>query len=457
MKHRTLTPSRLAMAIAAVGLAQSAVAGGFIEDSKASLDTRNFYINNDNRNGDAPPNKQEEWGQAFLLNYRSGYTDGTVGVGVDALGMEGLRLDSGKGKHYNPTSSAYGGTVFPTDSDGRAVNAFGNVGVTGKVKVSDTELRYGTLQPKLPVVTYNDGRLLPQTFTGGQVTSNEYKPLTFVVGQLEHMKGRNSSNSDQGLSIAGANGGSTPDNGQYSNKFYYAGADYKIGENTQVQYYYGNLKDFYKQHFLGLLHNWDVGVGQLKSDLRYFHSSSDGSNGDDPRYYTTGYYGDGFTRGEVDNQVFSGLLTYNLLGHSIGLGHQVLKGDSDFPFINDGDGASTYLITDSQIGKFQHAGERTWLAKYAYDFAALGVPGLSFQTVYLRGSNIDTAYGDQNEWERDISLGYVVQDGVLKNLGFTWKNASLRSGLPASATPGSATQRDQDENRLIVSYSIPLL
>lgn len=457
MHYCKLKLSALIGAIAAAGLAQSAVAGGFIEDSKASLDTRNFYINTDNRNGSAAPSKQEEWGQGFLLNYRSGYTEGTVGLGIDAQGVEGLRLDSGKGKHYNPTSSGYGGTVFPTDSNGRAVNAFGNVGVTGKMKVSDTELRYGTLQPKLPVVTYNDGRLLPQTFTGGQVTSSEFKDLTFVAGQLEHTKGRNSSNSDQGLSISGANGGNNPDSGQYSNKFYYTGADYKLGENTVVQYYFGNLKDFYKQHFLGLQHNWDVGLGTLKTDLRYFHSSSDGSNGNDPRFYSTGYYGQGVTRGEVDNNTFSGMLTYSLSGHSFGVGHQSLNGNSDFPFINDGDGASTYLITDSQIGKFQHAGERTWLAKYAYDFAALGVPGLSFQTVYLRGDNIDTAYGDQSEWERDISLGYVVQDGALKNLGVAWKNASLRSGLPASATPGSASQRDQDENRLIISYSVPLM
>ncbi|MEP9318942.1 OprD family porin [Pseudomonas sp. LABIM340] len=458
MQHCKLKHSSLAVAIVIAALAQGALADGFIEDSKASLGLRNFYINQDNRNGSAAPSKQEEWGQGFLFNYASGFTQGTVGFGVDALGLLGVKLDSGRGKQYNPDSSNLGGIVFPTDSDGRAVDDFASLGLTAKAKVSQTELRYGTLQPKLPVVTYNDGRLLPQTFSGGQVTSNEFKDLTFVAGQLEHMKGRNSSNSDQGLSIAGANAGGKSQFAQYSNKFYYGGADYRINANTTVQYYYGNLKDFYKQHFLGLQHSWDVGVGALKSDLRYFHSSSDGKNGSqDPFYSTTGYYGSGVTRGKVDNQALSGLFTYSLQGHSFGVGHQGLSGDSDFPFINDGDGATSYLITESQIGRFQHAGERTWLARYGYDFAALGVPGLNFQTVYLRGDSIDTAYGKQTEWERDISLGYTIQDGPLKNLGVAWKNASLRSGLPAAATPGSASQRDQDENRLIVSYSIPLL
>ncbi|MDU4253310.1 OprD family porin [Pseudomonas sp.] len=455
MKRRTLTTWSLALAIAAAGLAQSAVAGGFIEDSKANLTLRNFYINTDNRNGTAEPSKQEEWGQGFLLNYTSGFTEGTVGFGVDALGLLGVRLDSGKGTHYNPNSTNYAGTVFPTDGDGRAVDDFAHLGATGKVKVSNTLLQYGTLLPKLPVVTYNDGRLLPQTFEGGQVTSNEFKDLTLLGGQLEHAKGRNSSN-NEGLSIAGANNAQT---GKFVNKFYYGGADYKLTKDLTLQYYYGNLQDFYKQHFLGLQHNWAIGPGVLKSDLRYFHSSDDGKNGHDSSYYTSGYYGGNTLKGEVDNRAWSGLFTYIVSGHSFGAGYQQLSGNSDFPFINNGDGATAYLITDVQIGKFLHAGERTWQVRYAYDFAQAGLPGLTFQTLYLRGDNIDTAQGDKSEWERDISLAYVIPDGTFKGLGFTWKNAALRSGLPAASAgnPGTPTQRDQDENRLIVSYTIPLL
>ncbi|KAF1071322.1 MAG: hypothetical protein GAK45_00544 [Pseudomonas citronellolis] len=64
MSRRTITRSGLALAVAttALGASQLAVAGGFIEDSKATLTLRNFYINADNRNGTSAPNKQEEWG-----------------------------------------------------------------------------------------------------------------------------------------------------------------------------------------------------------------------------------------------------------------------------------------------------------------------------------------------------------------------------------------------------------
>ncbi|UVJ43862.1 OprD family porin [Pseudomonas sp. LS1212] len=437
--------STLALAVAVGVVATQAGAAGFIEDSKATLKLRNFYINNDNRNHGAARNYQEEWGQGFQLDYTSGFTQGPVGFGVDAIGLLGVRLDSGKGRHGNPTSASYGGTVFPTDSDGRAVSDFSSLGATAKAKFSQTELRYGTLLPKLPVISYNDGRLLPQTFEGGQITSNEIKDLTLIGGQIEHVKGRNSSN-DEEMSIAGANNART---GQFSNKFLYAGADYKLTKDLLLQYYYGNLDDFYKQHFLGLVHNWSIGPGVLKTDLRYFNSSDDGANGNDPRYFTTGFYDGGVTKGKVDNDLYSALFLYSVAGHTFGGGYQVSDGDSDFPWLNQGDGSSNYTITDSQIQKFGRAGERTWQARYGYDFAKVGLPGATAVVVYLKGDNIDSTIGERTEWERDLTLAYVVQSGSLKGLGIMWKNAMWRSDI--------ANTKDQDENRLILSYSIPLL
>ena len=444
-----MNKSTLALAVALGAIAQQAGAAGFIEDSKASVTARNFYINQDNRDGTAKPNKQEEWGQGFIFNFASGYTQGTVGFGVDAIGLYGVRLDSGKGTAYNNNSANKGGIVFPSDSDGRAVNDFGSVGLTGKLKVSKTELRLGTLQPKLPVVTSNDGRLLPQTFEGGQITSNDIDNLTLVGGKLEHAKGRNSSNNDS-LTIAGSNGATrTATANARSNEFYYAGGDYKITKDLTAQYYYGNLSDFYKQHFLGLTHNWALPVGVFKTDLRYFNSDSDGKNASQEGR-VAGYRASGYqNNGEVDNRTWSAKFTYALQGHAISAGYQRVNGTSDFPFLNQGDGASSYLITDVQIGKFQRAGERTWLAQYAYDFAAIGLPGLTTSVMYLKGDNVATATGDKGEWERDFNLGYVVPEGTFKGLGVAWKNASLRSDV--------ATQRNQDENRLIVSYTLPIL
>ncbi|WP_338521602.1 OprD family porin [Pseudomonas batumici] len=454
--------STLALAVAVGVLAQHAYAEtqaeakGFIEGATSTLGLRNYYINTDNRSGKPAQSLASEWGQGFDLRFNSGYTQGTVGFGLDVIALEGIRLDTGRGSN-GATKTSAGTTMFPAEATGgknaKAVNDFGSLGLTGKVRVSQTELKIGTLLPNNPVVKYNDGRLLPQTFTGGELKSNEIKDLTLTLGQLERAKGRNSSNDDD-LSIAGANASSNfsqGTTGRFSNKFQYAGADYAITKDLVASYYYGELKDFYSQNFLGLVHNWSIGPGVLKSDLRYYRSRDDGANGSDKNFFTTGYYGGGVTKGKVDNDLYSYLGLYSVAGHTFGAGYQYTKGDSDFPWLNQGDGSSNSTITDMQIQKFARAGERTWQARYAYDFAKVGVPGLTAGIIYLHGDNIQNTAGNQSEWERDISLAYVIPEGPLKNLGFTWKNAMWRTSTLVSSSG------DQDENRLIVSYSIPLL
>ncbi|WP_454254147.1 OprD family porin [Pseudomonas sp. Marseille-Q8238] len=445
-----MNKSSLALAIAFGVIAQQAGAAGFIEDSKATLGLRNFYYDLNTKNTADSTGEASEWGQGFLFNYTSGYTEGTVGVGVDVVGLLGVKLDSG-GRQGKANVSRTPGQLFPRESDGSATDEFSKAGATAKLRFSKTEARLGTLQPKLPVVTFNDGRLLPQLFDGGQITSNEIDNLTLTAGQLEHTTTRASSDAIS-LRIAGAGvvGGRQAD----SNKFYFAGADYKITKDLVAQYYYGNLEDFYKQHFLGLTHNWAIGPGVLKSDLRYFYSDSDGKNGSvtgrAEGYKSGGYWSGGNANpnnGEVDNQTWSGLFTYTLGGHALSAGYQQVSGDSAFPFLNQGDGSTAYLITDRQIGKFLSAGERTWLAEYGYDFATVGVPGLKAIVTYLKGDNVKSAGGDLREWERDFRLDYTLQDGALKGLGFSWRNATQRGNVTT----------DSDENRLIVSYTVPLL
>lgn len=452
-----MNKSPLALAITLGVVAQYADAAGFIDDSKASLGLRNFYYDLDAKNTTNNNAAANEWGQGFILNYTSGFTQGTVGFGLDAIGLVGVKLDGG-GYNTKADRSRTPGALFPLDSDGSAVDHYGKAGVTAKARLSKTEARLGTLQPKLPVVNFNDGRLLPQTFEGGQVTSNEIDGLTLTAGKLESTKTR-SSTDDTGLRIGGATNASGATSSAApgaadSNAFYFAGGDYKLTKDLTAQYYYGNLEDFYKQHFLGLIHTLALPAGSLKTDLRYFDSSADGKNGSTAGradgYRSSGYWAAGDSKaGEVDNRTWSALFTYSLSGHALSAGYQQVSGNSAFPFLNQGDGSTAYLITDRQIGKFLSAGERTWLAEYGYDFASAGVPGLKATITYLSGDSIDSAQSDRKEWERDLRLDYTLQNGPLKGLGLSWRNASLRSNV--------ATTTDVDENRLIVSYSLPLL
>ncbi|HEY0286055.1 MAG TPA: OprD family porin [Pseudomonas sp.] len=427
-----------------MGVAHQANAAGFLEDSKANLDMRNFYFNQDTRNEEAASDR--EWGQGFILNYQSGFTQGPIGVGLDLLGLYGVRLDA-SGRVGKAGEDRTPGSVFPVSSNGEAVDDYAKLGATAKFRFSKTQLKVGNLMPKLPVVTYNDGRLLPQTFQGWQVDSKELDKFNFVGGRLTQVSDRNSSDM-QGMSIAGAN---DPVKGKFSNQFYYGGVDYQATKQLQLQYYYGSLENFYQQHFLGLTHVWQLPQGQLKTDLRYFYSTSDGKNssadGRGDGYVSAGYYGQGISKGEVDNRLWSSMLTYSISGHSLSIGYQKSSGDSDFPHINEGQGRSPYLLTNGQYLRFVNAGEDTAVATYAYDFAAVGVQGLKSSFTYMNGQHIQTAKQDNSEWEHDLRIDYVIPQGTFKGVGLTWRSAVARGNDVA----------DKDENRLIVSYSIPLL
>ncbi|MDQ0667675.1 hypothetical protein QF039_001975 [Pseudomonas sp. W2I6] len=185
MNHKTY----LALAVS-FGVVQQAAASGFIDDSKATLDLRNFYLNQDTRNAKGASDR--EWGQAFMFNYQSGFTEGVVGLGLDLQELYGVRLDaSGRAGKVGEDNTP--GSVFPL-SDGKAANDFSKTGVTGKVRISQTQLKVGTLMPRVPVLMYEDGRLLPQTFRGYQVDSKDLKDFNLVAGKIEQVLDRNSSN-----------------------------------------------------------------------------------------------------------------------------------------------------------------------------------------------------------------------------------------------------------------------
>lgn len=89
--------------------------------------------------------------------------------------------------------------------------------------------------------------------------------------------------------------------------------------------------------------------------------------------------------GNIDNTTVNGMLSYALGGHKVSAAWQQLSGESAFPYV---DGADPYLVNFVQINDFAGADERSWQARYDYNFAALGVPGLTFMTRYISGDNV---------------------------------------------------------------------
>ncbi|SED76588.1 outer membrane porin, OprD family [Pseudomonas frederiksbergensis] len=396
----------------------SASAEGLINDSKLKLQLRNVYFNENfrdehglsARSARTAKSERTEWAQGFLLDYQSGFTPGTIGFGVDALGLLGVKLDSGRGRS--------GTGLLPVHDDGRAADEFASLGMSAKAQLAKTTVKYGTLLPKTPVLIYNDARLLPQTYQGTQISSVDIENLTLTGGYLDRFKLRDSSDS---MPIV-------PDGygGDKSGDFSYAGAEYKLGKSIRLSYFYGELENFYRQNFAGIQHDLPLGGGVLTSDLRYFNSVDTGSA-----------YG-----GKIDNNMLSGQLSYAISGHTFGGGYQTLDGDASLPYIS---GATVYSFSNAGIGKFIEEDEKTWMLNYGYNFVALGVPALTFSTRYLSG-NDGKSTTTVKEWERDAELAYVVQQGTFKGLGVRLRNYVYRSEY----------SRGRDSNRIYFTYDIAL-
>ena len=381
----------------------------FVSDSKAALELKNYYFNRDYRESSGQ-NKREEWAQGFILNVESGFTEGTVGFGLDVVGMLGLKLDSSPDNSYAR----------------RAHDNYSKLGITGKARLAQSELRVGYMVPDLPTLQPNLSRLFPQSFSGTALTSKDIDNLTLSVGQLDQVKQRDSTHyEDMGLtSQYGAYKSSAK-----SDEFRYAGGDYKLTPTTVVTYQFAQLESLYQQHYLGLKNSFKWGPGTFKTDIRYFSASEDGAA----------------LAGKVDNRALSTRVGYGLNGHNLSGGYQQQYGATPFTYV---DGTNTYLFTEYQLANFSQTNERVWHARYDYDFAVLGVPGLLFSTRYAKGDNAKVIgfNGEGREWERDLSLGYVVQSGTFKNVSLRWQNASATSNFA----------RDTNENRVILGYSLAL-
>ena len=246
------TSLALAVAASTLGLSLSQVAhADFIGDSKATLEARNFYFNRDFRE-DAGQNKSEEWAQGFILRAESGYTEGTVGFGLDAIGMLGFKLDSGDG-------TAGSNLLTPDRSSGGSQDYSSDLAVAAKAKISKSVLKVGSMQFKNMAIGSSDSRLTPQVFSGGQLVSQEIEGLTLDAARIREVNNRNSGDYED-ISIgttSGANGGTrgiTATGGTTTDKFTYLGGTYKINSDLTAAYYHSELDELYKQNSFNLVH-----------------------------------------------------------------------------------------------------------------------------------------------------------------------------------------------------------
>jgi len=429
--------SVIALAVAA-GTTQMAVASsqseskGFVEDSSFNIFNRALYMNRDFRNGagnnptidsdgdgeaDTGFKKgyREDFGLGIRLLFESGFTEGTVGVGVDAHSLSSIKLDSGRGRNGNGQ--------FATTDEGRGDDTQTEVGGAVKFRISDTVLKYGNQFVGSPVFSTDDSRILPEVATGTYLVSNEIEGLELSAGRFTAISNQTNtgrdSNTQSGETLKSAN---------------IVGASYSFTDNFSGAIHASDVEDFWKKKYVNLNYNLPLTEEQaLNFDFNYYKSDDDGQK----------------LAGELDNKLWSLAAAYSLGAHKFTLAHQRSSGDTGYNYGIDGNG-TIWTANSVQYSDFIGKDERSWQVRYDINMATYGVPGLSFMTRYITGDNIDVGTGtDAKEHELDIEAKYVIQEGAAKDLSFRIRNATYRAN--------SSYDSDKNDFRLIVEYPLSVL
>ncbi|MFP5496363.1 MAG: OprD family porin [Gammaproteobacteria bacterium] len=413
---------------------QQATAKGFVEDSKLDLTYKNFYFYRNFLNRpQGTQNYAEEWAHALMFNYRSGYTTGTVGFGIDLQEYFATEIDGGPGRA--------GSGLMPVGTDGDPKNYMSRTNAVMKMRVSNTVLKYGQLQPVNPVFNISDSRLLPQSYTGFNLTSQEIRNVTLDAGYFTSGSSRVDQDHGSGLGLTYTNRNGLID----ARSATYGGIIYKPSSQWTLTSYASNMEDIWNQYYAGaaFVRPQVNGIG-FDSTLHLYRTLGEGSE----------------QAGSINNTTWSLAGGVSLGSHRFSVAYQQVDGNEPFDHQGTpGQYGSLWLANSIQYADFNGPNEKSAQVRYDYDFAGAGIPGLTLMARYVKGWDIDgthanaayaNPYGDDvRHWERDVDLKYVVQSGAAKNLSFLMRYATARS----STTPALT---DLNEVRLITQYPISI-
>ena len=431
------------LGISALAAAESAQSqsNGFVQDSTWSLLNRSVFDQRDYRHGGSNSSarnaykprserngKAEEWAYGLMGSVQSGFTQGLIGVGVDAHAYLGVQLDSGGGR-------AGKARLLGVDNQGHPKNEYSRGGAALKLRLSNTVLSYGEQRVKTPVFSSSDSRLLPETATGLFLTSNEIDTLKLVAGHFTESTDRNASSHNQGFVV-------NYSNARKGNSFDLAGAVWNPSSAVSASLYTSRYEDSWNQHYLGstLSHALDD-RRSLSLDLNLYRTSDTGKA----------------LSGQIDNTTWSLVSRYNHGPHGFSLGWQQVDGNTPFDYVTRG---AIFISNAVQLSDFNAPNEKSWQARYDLNMGAYGVPGLNLTVLYVRGFGIDGSHVDQHggyaylgygkggkHWERDLEARYVVQSGKAKGTAFSLRH-NMHRGNTAQA------ELDADQIRLAVEFPL---
>jgi hypothetical protein len=381
-------------------------AKGFLEDSKLTGSTRNWYSNENLQRGGQFSRRENgvvvdqdsrriNWVQGTIIDYSSGFTQGPIGFATEVAVYNAVALDRDKDDLMG------GANRTLTKNNGDAVGQWSKMGLGNvKARMSNTTLTLGRQSVNTPVIAYIGNRALPSSFEGVSLLSEEFNNLSFQAGSFDRVSPRSEQSLTKFTSEYNANGAT-------ADRVDMAGIDYKPLKSLTTSFYASNVEDFWHQYYVGVLHEMgDTDVVGLSTNLNYYKTKDTGAR----------------KMGEIDNDTYSLSLTATHKAHSFSIAYQEVEGDTYFDYVHD---TNAIFLANSLLSDFNGPNEKSVQLSYLLNMADYGVPGLKFNVYQARGFDIDgthykgTAYDvsrmdGETHYEYGVGSSYTLQSGPLK-------------------------------------------
>ena len=378
---------------------------GFVEDQTLGGTTRNWYANELKRRDDrfsynnhgtreSTP-RRINWVQGTILNYTSGFTEGTVGFSTQVAAYNAVALDRDAKDIAGPNNRTL------THSDGDAVGQWSKLGLANlSARISNTTLTVGRQNFSSPTIDVIGNRALPSSFQGVGLHSEEFNNLSFDAGSFDRVSPRTEASLSKFRSEYGATGAET-------DRASVAGLNYQPLKNLKTTLYATHVEDFWNQYYFGAVHDMgDNATLGLNTNFNYYKTLDTGSK----------------ALGNINNDTFSLAFGLSHLAHTLTLSYQQVSGDEYFDYLHETNGI---YLANSLLSDFNGPNEKSLQLAYSINMAQYGIPGLKFNAYHARGWDIDgtkytgTAYDVKNmdgetHYEYSVGTSYAIQSGPLK-------------------------------------------
>lgn len=419
-KKLTLVLFIQAALISTAYASEQSEAKGFVEDAEGSVLFRTGYIHRDKKNG---ANDNSSFAQSAIVKLESGFTQGVVGFGVNAVGDGSFKI----GDNNNS-----GNNMIPRDDQGNPYDHWARGGASVKARISNTTVEYGTQVLDLPVLASNTGRMVPEYFEGVLAKSREIENLEVVAGKFTKNQ-----MSDQI---------STDENNLDSAIVW--GAKYKFNDQINGSYYGIDSKDALERHYVnanfkqplandasltydfsGYRTEWDKGASASSSTL-------------------------GADSADRSNNIWAISGSYNTGAHNVMLAYQQSTGNTGYAYGENADGFQSIYLPNSYLSDFNGRDEKSVQVQYSVDLGQYVTPGLNWTTAYVYGWDIDTAT-DNNAKENEIfnQVKYTVQSGFAKDASLRVRYSHYRAD---DAYTNDYYMPDTNEWRLFLDIPVKL-